>query len=99
MAISRSRRRTTGTAHSPEQRSRCSDDNLGRRGGACFSLARFYGSCQHLMEHKRPARESLLAELLAANGREYGFAAALGVLLLLNVTGVFRGILGLDTAI
>ena len=44
-------------------------------------------------------RESLLAELLAANGREYGFAAALGVLLLLNVTGVFRGILGLDTAI
>src|ERR1017187_5553625 len=51
------------------------------------------------MEHKHPARESLLAELLAANGREYGFAAALGVLLLLNVTGVFRGILGLDTAI
>ena len=44
-------------------------------------------------------RESLLGELLAENGREYGFAAALGVLLLLNVTGVFRGVWGLDTAI
>src|ERR1035438_4032795 len=51
------------------------------------------------MEHTDTPRESLLAELLAENGREYGFAAALGVLLLLNVTGVFRTILGLDTAI
>ncbi len=51
------------------------------------------------MEHTDTRRESLLAELFAENGREYGFAAALGVLLLLNVTGVFRGIWGLDTAI
>ncbi len=51
------------------------------------------------MEHNETPRESLLAALFAEHGREYGFAAALGVLLLLNVTGVFRGILGLDTAI
>jgi Cu+-exporting ATPase len=51
------------------------------------------------MEHNETPRESLLAELFAENGREYGFAAALGALLLLNVTGVFRGIWGLDTAI
>ena len=51
------------------------------------------------MERNDTPRESLLAELFAENGREYGFAAALGVLLLLNVTGVFRNILGLDTAI
>lgn len=51
------------------------------------------------MQRPDTSRESLLATLLAEHGREYGFAAALGVLLLLNVTGVFRGILGLDTAI
>jgi Cu+-exporting ATPase len=51
------------------------------------------------MEPHDTPRESLLAELFAQNGREYGFGAALGVLLLLNVTGVFRNILGLDTAI
>jgi hypothetical protein len=51
------------------------------------------------MEHTDTARESLLAELFAENWREYGFAAALGVLLLLNVTGVFRTILELNTAI
>jgi Cu+-exporting ATPase len=51
------------------------------------------------MEDNNTHRESLLAELLSANGREYGFAAALGVVLLLNITGMFRTILGLDTAI
>jgi Cu+-exporting ATPase len=51
------------------------------------------------MERNDTTRESLLSTLFAEHGREYGFAAALGVLLLLNVTGVFRFILGLDTAI
>ncbi len=31
--------------------------------------------------------------------REYGFAAAVGILMLLNVTGTFRSVFGLDTAI
>jgi len=31
--------------------------------------------------------------------REYGFAAAVGLLLLLNVSGTFRTLFGLDTAI
>ncbi len=30
---------------------------------------------------------------------EYGFAAFVGLLLLLNLTGTFKGIFGLDTAI
>ena len=51
------------------------------------------------MEHSDTTRESVLSSLLAENGREYAYAAALGVLLLLNVTGVFRSIMGLDTAI
>ena len=51
------------------------------------------------MEHTDTPRESVLADLIAQNGSEYGFAAVLGLLLLLNVTGVFRGILGMDTAI
>src|ERR1035437_4974507 len=51
------------------------------------------------MDHNDTTRESLLSALVAEHGREYGFAAALGVLLLLNITGVFRTILGLDTAI
>jgi HflK protein len=51
------------------------------------------------MERNDTTRESLLGALFAEHRREYGFAAALGVVLLLNVTGAFRGILGLDTAI
>src|SRR5690349_14057460 len=39
--------------------------------------------------------DSQTAELLS----EYGFAAAVGLILLLNVTGGFKTILGLDTAI
>ena len=37
--------------------------------------------------------------LLAQFGAEYGFAALLGLLLLLNVTGAFKYVFGLDTAI
>jgi HflK protein len=36
---------------------------------------------------------------LSEYGSEYGFAGVVGLLLLLNVTGVFRSILGVDTAI
>src|ERR1051325_2927797 len=41
----------------------------------------------------------LIATLFAEHAREYGFAAVLGVLLVLNVTGVFPSIFGLNTAI
>jgi len=42
-----------------------------------------------------PPSSSLLAEF----GAEYGYAAIIGVLLVLNVTGTFKYIFGLDTAI
>src|SRR5258708_2712528 len=41
------------------------------------------------------AADSQTAALLS----EYGFAATVGLLLLLNVTGIFKTILGFDTAI
>ncbi len=37
--------------------------------------------------------------LIAENRREYGVAAILGLILLLNVTGAFKTVFGLDTAI
>lgn len=40
-----------------------------------------------------------LATLFAENAREYGVAAGLGVLLLLNLTGAMRTVYGFDTAI
>jgi HflK protein len=43
----------------------------------------------------RPGVDSQTAELLS----EYGFAAVVGLLLLLNLTGTFKTIFGLDTAI
>jgi cation transport ATPase len=52
------------------------------------------------MAHKTNAvAVSPIARLLAENGREYGVAAILGVLLLLNLTGLFKTVFGLDTAI
>jgi Cu+-exporting ATPase len=39
------------------------------------------------------------ASLLSEFGAEYGYAAIIGVLLVLNVTGTFKYIFGLDTAI
>jgi Cu+-exporting ATPase len=51
------------------------------------------------MERTGQSRESTLGELFREHARDYGLAAALGVLLVLNLTGVMRVILGLDTAI
>src|SRR5579863_6070671 len=42
-----------------------------------------------------PQGSSLLSEF----GAEYGYAAIIGVLLILNVTGAFKYVFGLDTAI
>ncbi len=41
----------------------------------------------------------LLARLISENVAEYRMAAALGLLLVLNVTGILRNVYGLDTAI
>ena len=41
----------------------------------------------------------LLARLIAENAAEYRAAAVLGVLLVFNVTGIFKSVYGLDTAI
>jgi HflK protein len=43
--------------------------------------------------------KSPMASLLAEHASEYGLAAVLGVTLLLNLTGAFRSVFGLDTAI
>src|SRR5271165_1561478 len=45
------------------------------------------------------APDSQSSSFLAEFGTEYGYAAIIGVLLVLNVTGVFKYIFGLDTAI
>jgi len=45
------------------------------------------------------APDSQNSSLLEEFGTEYGYAAIIGVLLILNVTGVFKYIFGLDTAI
>ena len=46
-----------------------------------------------------PLSDNPAPDSRAALLKEYGFAALVGVLLLLNVTGVFKTIFGLDTAI
>ena len=45
------------------------------------------------------APDSQSSSFLAEFGAEYDYAAIIGVLLVLNVTGVFKYIFGLDTAI
>src|SRR5579864_3891341 len=50
-------------------------------------------------DRKETAGSDSQASLLAQFGAEYGFAAILGLLLILNVTGAFKYIFGLDTAI
>src|ERR1700724_2221883 len=49
-----------------------------------------------LKEHKEP---SLVSAEIWPLLSDYGFAAVVGFLLLLNVTGVFTSVFGLDTAI
>jgi Cu+-exporting ATPase len=50
----------------------------------------------HGLDHQGPAIvDSEISSLLS----EYGFAAIVGLLLLLNLTGAFKTVLGLDTAI
>jgi Cu+-exporting ATPase len=54
------------------------------------------------MPEDRPApaaSDSQDSSFLAEFGAEYGYAAVIGVLLLLNVTGVLKYVFGLDTAI
>src|ERR1700686_5163619 len=43
--------------------------------------------------------DSQASSFLAKYGPEYGYAAFVGLLLVLNVTGIFKTIFGLDTAI
>jgi len=45
------------------------------------------------------AADSQSSSLLSEFGAEYGYAAIIGVLLILNVTGAFKYVFGLDTAI
>jgi Cu+-exporting ATPase len=47
----------------------------------------------------RSANPSLLAQLIAENGKSYLVAALLGLLLLLNVAGIWESIFGLNTAL
>jgi len=47
----------------------------------------------------KPVTASLFGELLAENGRSYLLAALLGLLLLLNLTGIWVSLFGLNTAL
>ena len=46
----------------------------------------------------KPSVDPDAAETRRERWRYFGFAAAVGVLLLLNLTGVFKTVLGIDTA-
>jgi HflK protein len=50
-------------------------------------------------DRTEPAAADSQTSLLAQFGAEYGLAAILGLLLILNVTGAFKYVFGLDTAI
>jgi HflK protein len=52
-----------------------------------------------LEDRKETAAADSPPSLLAEFGAEYGFAAVLGLMLILNVTGTFKYVFGLDTAI